>query len=265
VLATRLDGGAVTGAPGAEIPGTLPARTGPAVIAGLTANGLVMTGLMTTGLIPTELVTTGLTPTGLVTTGLVMRGLVTTGVTPTGLVMTGRTPGAELLGPLGRLPTRTGPDPRPPLPPRVLGSEPGPETATQSQTRSVWQFDNFPPPPGAAVQAYSFFQAHWYFVGPVRGWADAVCGMSCMAPTMAKHISEKRPRCVRDLRGRDLWRMAPGVVMSITDLGQIDPRIVVINKSPLMRACRPLTADPQLLVPRKHRAITRTACGASSD
>jgi hypothetical protein len=133
------------------------------------------------------------------------------------------------------------------LPP-VLGSEPGPETATQSQTRSVWHFDNFPPPPGAAVQTYSFFQAHWYFVGPVRGWADAVCGMSCMAPTITKHISDKRPRRVRDLRDRDMRVVAPGsgVVMSITDLvftdlvftdlvftdlGQIDSRIAVITIS----------------------------------
>jgi hypothetical protein len=46
------------------------------------------------------------------------------------------------------------------LTPPVLGSDPGPETATQRQTRSVWQFDNFPPPPDAAVQTYSFFHAH---------------------------------------------------------------------------------------------------------
>jgi hypothetical protein len=87
-------------------------------------------------------------------------GLTVIGLTPTGLVTTGLPPGAGLLGTLGRLPTRTGPAPTPPLTPPVLGSDPGPETATQCQTRSVWQFDNFPPPPDAAVQTYSFFHPH---------------------------------------------------------------------------------------------------------
>ena len=77
VLATRPDGGAVTGDLGAEMLGTLPTRTGPAVptvealrrppptglvIAGLTGTGLVMAGLMMTGLVTTGLVMTGRPP-----------------------------------------------------------------------------------------------------------------------------------------------------------------------------------------------------------
>jgi hypothetical protein len=199
VLATRLDGGAVTGDLGVEILGTLPpTRTWPGpVMAGLTATGLVVIGLTAIGLVaigltaigpvvigltpiglvaigltPIGLVVIGLTAIGLVVIGLTPIGLVVIGLTPTGPVMTGLPPGAGLLGPVGRLPTGP-PDQGLLLPPPVLGSEPGPETATQSQTRSVWQFDSFPPLPGAAVQTYSFFHAHWYFVGPVRGWADA--------------------------------------------------------------------------------------------
>ena len=254
MLATRLDGGAVTGDLGGEMLGMLP-TTRPGlglVMAGLIATGLVVIGLTATGLVAigltpiglvvigltaTGLVAIGLIPTGLVVIGLTVTGLVVIGLTPTGLAMTGRPTGLGLLGRVGRLPTGP-PDQGLLLPPPVLGSEPGPETATQSQTRSVWQFDSFPPLPGAAVQTYSFFHAHWYFVSPVRGSADAACGMSCTAPTTAKHISDKRPRCVRDLRSLDVRVISSGSggVMPITALmftrsGRIDSRIAVMTIS----------------------------------
>jgi hypothetical protein len=295
VLATRLGGGVVTGlvvigltatglvAIGLTATGLVAiglTATGLVVIGltatglvviGLTATGLVVIGLIPTGLVvigltPTGLVVIGLIPTGLVVIGLIPTGLVVTGLTPTGLVMTGRPPGVGLLGLVGRLPTGP-PDQGLGLPPPVLGSEPGPETATQSQTRSVWQFDSFPPLPGAAVQTYSFFHAHWYFVGPVRGWADAACGMNCTAPTTAKHISDKRPRWFQDLRGVDV--VSSGGVMWITDLmfarlGLIDSRIAVITIS--------VDAGHAGLSPHTSTAgsapmptITRSARSASSD